>query len=211
LHGQGVCGNHYEFKTHSDLTANQGQIRLLPGTKRNIKAFIQWARDERCLGRDPSTQAFPIADAANLIRRHKTHKQFVKKSKNLSDAAKPEKFKTETKWTDWVPSFLNYLRTIPGRDGIPLRYICWENEAPDPTPNADFLDDYVNMAPLNGEAFTIDAADVHTYLVNFVAGNETAEAKMQAYEGQNNGRLNYIALKDHYEGVGVHALDITRA
>jgi hypothetical protein len=201
----------YEFKTHSDLTANQGQIRLLPGTKRNIKAFIQWARDERRLGRDPSTRAFPVADTANLIRRHKTHEQFVKKSSNLSDAAKPEKFKTETKWTDWVPSFLNYLRTIPGRDGIPLRYICRENEAPDPTPNADFLDDYVSMALLNGEAFTIDAADVHTYLVNFVAGNETAEAKMQAYEGQNNGRLDYIALKDHYEGVGVHALDITSA
>jgi hypothetical protein len=30
-----------EFKTYLDLTANQGQIRLLPGTKRNIKAFIQ--------------------------------------------------------------------------------------------------------------------------------------------------------------------------
>jgi hypothetical protein len=59
-----------------------------------------------------------------------------------------------------------------------LKYIRRENEAPDPTPNADFLDDYVNMAPLNGEAFAIDVADVHTYLVNFVAGNETAEAKM---------------------------------
>jgi hypothetical protein len=80
-----------------------------------------------------------------------------------------------------------YLRTIPGRDGIPLRYIFRENKAPDPTPNAYFLNDYVSMAPLNGEAFTINAADVHTYLVNFVAGNETAEAKMQAYEGQNNG------------------------
>jgi hypothetical protein len=202
-----------EFKTYSDLTINQGQIRLLPGTKRNTKAMIQWARDETRLGRDPSTRAFLVADTPNLIRRHKTHAQFVKKSYTVSDAAKPEKFKTETKWTDWVPSFLkNYLRVIPGRDGIPLKYICQENKAPDPTPNADFLVDYVNMAPLNGEAFAIDSADVlHTYLVNFVAGNETTEAKMQAYDGQNNGRLDFVALKDHYEGVGVHALDITRA
>jgi hypothetical protein len=215
---KGFLAIDYEFKTYLDLTANQGQIRLLPGTKRNIKAFIQWARDERRLGRDHSTRAFPVADTANLIRRHKTHEQFVKKSSNLSNAAKPEKFKTETKWTDWVPSFLNYIRTIPGRDGIPLRYICRENETPDPMPNVDllddyvdFLDDYVSMAPLNGEAFTIDTADVHTYLANFVAGNETAEAKMQAYEGQNNGRLDFIALKDHCEGAGVHALDMTRA
>jgi hypothetical protein len=94
--------------------------------------MIQWTRDETCIGRDPSTRAFPVTDTPNLIRRHKTHAQFVKKSSTLSDAAKPEKFKTETKWTDWVPSFLNYLRVIPGRDGIPLKYICRENEAPHP-------------------------------------------------------------------------------
>jgi hypothetical protein len=29
----------YEFKTYSDLTADQGQIRLLPGTKQNIKGL----------------------------------------------------------------------------------------------------------------------------------------------------------------------------
>jgi hypothetical protein len=106
---KGLLEIDYAFKTYSDLTANQGQIRLLSGTKRNIKAFIQWARDERRLGCDPSTRAFPVADTVNLIRRHKTHEQFVKKSSNLSGAAKPEKFKTETKWTDCIPSFLNYL------------------------------------------------------------------------------------------------------
>jgi hypothetical protein len=42
----------------------------------------------------------------------------------------------------------------------------------DPTPNTDFLDDFVIMAPLEGEAFAIDSAgDVHTYIVNFVVGN----------------------------------------
>jgi hypothetical protein len=102
---------------------------------------------------------------------------------------------------------MNYLRSIPGRDGVPLKYICRTSEEADPTPNVDFLDDYVSMAPLHGEACAIDAADVHTYLVNFVAGNETAEAKIQAYQAQNNERLDYVALKEHYEGVGVHALD----
>jgi hypothetical protein len=68
------------------------------------------------------------------------------------------------------------------------------------------------MAPLlEGEAFAIDSTGVHTYIVNFVAGNETAEAKLQAHEGQNDGRLDCIALCDHYKGVGVHALDITKA
>jgi hypothetical protein len=42
-----------EFKSYSDLTMNQGQIRVLPGTKRTIRAIIQWVRDGRRLGRDP--------------------------------------------------------------------------------------------------------------------------------------------------------------
>jgi hypothetical protein len=80
---------------------------------------------------------------------------------------------------------MNYLRTIPGeaRDGVPLKYVCRDNEISDPTPNTDFIDDYANTAPLEGEAFAIDSADVHTYVVNFVAGNKTAEAKIQSYGG----------------------------
>ena len=35
-----------DFKTYSNLTQGQGQIRLLSGIKRNIKAFIKWVRDE---------------------------------------------------------------------------------------------------------------------------------------------------------------------
>jgi hypothetical protein len=103
------------------------------------------------------------------------------------------------------------LRTIPGRDGVPLKYVCHTNDAEDPTPNADFLDDYIAMAPLVGEAFAIDAADVHTFIVNFISGNDTAEAKIQAHEDTKDGRLDYIALREHYKGVGLHTLDVTKA
>ena len=50
------------------------------------------------------------------------------------------------------------------------------------TPNGYFLDSYVSIESLNGEALTIDADDVHTLVVNFISVNETAEAKIQAYE-----------------------------
>ena len=30
-----------DFKTYSDLTQKQGQIRVTPGVKKNIKAFVQ--------------------------------------------------------------------------------------------------------------------------------------------------------------------------
>ena len=200
-----------DFKTYSELTIAQGQIRLLPGTKRNIKAFIQWVRDQRRLGLNPRDTAFPVLEAPNLLRRYKTHERFIKRSSTLAEAAKPDKFTNDTKWEDWSPTFINYLRTIPGRDGVPLSYICRKKDEADPEHHMDFLDDYVNMAPLEGEAFTIDAAQVHTFIMNFISGNQTAEAKIQAYLDMHNGRMDFKALKDYYEGVGVHSIQVTKA
>ena len=124
------------------------------------------------------------------MRRHKTHLQFLKNSGSLLDAAKPAKFSIDTKWEDWVQTFLNYLCLYPGQDGVPIKYICHSNDLPDPTPQPDFLDEYVNMAPLTGEAFVIDTATVHTLIVNLISGNTVAELKIQLYESNKNGRLD---------------------
>ena len=80
---------------------------------------------------------------------------------------------------------------MTGHDGVPLKYICRENDTPNPAPNADFLDDYINMASLTGEAYVIDSAQVHTFIVNFVSGNETAEAKIQSFAAQTDGRIYF--------------------
>ena len=167
---------HSDFKTYSDLTIGQGQIRLVPGIKNKIRAFIQWCRDKYRLGRDPANSPFPDAQTAALIRRYKTHEKYIKDSATIADAAKPEKFTSSTKWEDWAPTFINYLRAIPGRDGIPLKYVVRENNQPDPTPQLDFLDEYINMAPLNGLSYAIDAAQVHTFVLKLITGNEVAEA-----------------------------------
>jgi len=67
------------------------------------------------------------------------------------------------------------------------------------------------MAPLDGAAFVQDAQVVHTHIVNLIAGNTMAEAKIQAITDQQNGRLDFVALRNHYEGVGVHARDVQHA
>ena len=200
-----------DFKSFSTLTQVQGQIRLIPRVKKRIQAFVQWTRDEVRLGRDPHLTPFPVAMTSILIRRYNTHAQFIKKADTLTTAAKPAPFTKEVKWADWMPSFLNYLRTIPGRDGHPLKYICRERDQPDPTPNPDFIDDYVMMAPLNGEAYSIDSSEVFTLIVNFIAGNETAEAKIQPHVATTSGRDAFKALVAHYEGVGLHSVDIIAA
>jgi hypothetical protein len=109
------------------------------------------------------------------------------------------------KWTNWEPSFRNYLGTIPGCDGPPLSYVIRTNDQPDPTPHANFLDDYVVMAPVHGDAFSKDAATVHTLIVKLIAGNELA------YTAVIDGNLHFQALRDHFKGVGVLANDVTQA
>ena len=200
-----------DFKTYSGLTVNQGQIRLHPGTKRQIKAFIQWVKDKVRIGKDPSLTPFPVANTATLIRRYKSHTAFCEKSKRLSETAKPQMFTETTKWADWVPVFINFLKSLPGRHGVPLVYIVRDNDNALVVPNVDMLDDYVNQAPFNGEAFNADASEVHTYIVNFIAGNETAESKIMAFADQADGRLDFKALQDHYEGVGINAIAIKEA
>ena len=200
------------FKTYTDLTTAQGRIQIRPGVRKNIKAFVQWTRDELRLGRDPTLTPFPVGQVADLIRRYKTHEKYLADSKTLSEAAKPEKFKESTKWEDWKPTFLNYLRSIPGRDGVPLKYICRDKDEMDlVTASDDFLDDYVAAAPLTGNAYAIDTVQVHTFLLNFATGNDTAEAKIQGLNRPNDGREAFKRLIEHYEGVGIHAIDIREA
>ena len=83
----------------------------------------------------------------------------MEKSSDMSDAARPTKFTPTMKWDDWAPTFINYLRLLPGTDCVPLNYICREMDEPNPTRNVDFIDDYVMMAPIHyGEA--IRRADI---------------------------------------------------
>ena len=62
-----------------------------------------------------------------------------------------------------------------------------------------------------GESFDSDKNEVHTYIIHFIAGNSLAEAKIVSHGQSNSGRADYLALKNHFEGVGVNALEITKA
>ena len=67
------------------------------------------------------------------------------------------------------------------------------------------------MAPLSAATFAVESAEAHTYIVNFIAGNNTAESKIQAHTDDNDSRRDFIALKAHYQGVGINAIDVVQA
>ena len=167
-----------DLKMYSSLTVAQGQIRLQPGTKRGIKSFVQWTRDTIRTDRNPVTEPIVAFDNALLMKRYKTHRTFVQKSNSISTTASPSTFSVSTKWEDWFPTLINFLHTIPGRDGVPLDYVCRDNEAPDRAPRTDILNKYALQAPITGDAFNTDSAEVHTYITKFIAGNSTAESKV---------------------------------
>ncbi|CAJ1939808.1 unnamed protein product [Cylindrotheca closterium] len=200
-----------EFKTLAGSTIAQGQIRLMPAIKNNIRAFIQWCRDEIRMGRDPTTTPFPVVDAAKLLRRMKIHKQYVYGSKLMSQQALPQDFTNDVQWEDWCPTFENYLRTIPGRDGVPLSYIVRMNDTGMLTLHEDFLEIYINMAPHVGEAYVMDNAKVLVLLSKFIVGNTKAEATLQAINIAGNGREAFNALRTHNKGEGILASDIVEA
>ena len=66
-------------------------------------------------------------------------------------------------------------------------------------------------APLMGEAFNINAAEVHTFIVNLKAHNEEAESVIKVHEDKRDRRKYWKALKSRYEGIGVYSNDITKA
>ena len=74
----------------------------------------------------------------------------------------------------------------------------------------DFIDEYVDKAPLTGQAYFTDSVEVNTYIIKFTPSNPVAEANMVQNAQKNDGRIDFIALKKHYKGVGVHAVEIVK-
>lgn len=200
-----------DLKAYADLPANGGRIRFAPAIRTALKAFIYWVQHEYRMSRDPTDMAFPAGDIANIMKRARTQQRFIENKKLMADAAKPKEFTAETKWSEWEPTLVGYLRALPGRDGVPLSYIIRRNDDPDPTPRTDFLDEYVANAPFDGEAYNVDNVEVATLIKSFLVGNTEAETKIQTLDDPTNGRAVYQTLHETYAGQGIFAIDLAEA
>ena len=189
-----------DMKSYSYLTTANGKIVLNPGVKKNIKCFMAWCKDEIRMGRKPSLiAAFPLGNITT--NRYMTHKKFVDNSYVNSKSAIPKTSSMDVKWIEWKLTFENYLRTLPGRNDVPIKYVIRSNKAPNAMPQLDMMDEYINMTPLEGEAYVQDNIQVMTLLANFLVNNYEAEAEVQALNKPNDGRATFVRLMEHYEGV----------
>ena len=86
-----------DFKNNSYLTVAQGQIRLTPGVKRNIQAYIQIVMDEIHMGRDPKSEQFDIGETGTLLRRFNTHNKYIHKIKDITRSCKTSSIQEHNK------------------------------------------------------------------------------------------------------------------
>ena len=66
------------------------------------------------------------------------------------------------------------------------------------------------LAKAISEAYTIDASEVHTFIVILIAQKEESEYVIKVHEDKSDGRKDWKALKSCYEGIGVYSNYITK-
>ena len=86
-----------------------------------------------------------------------------------------------------------------------------DNKNPNPTPHQDFLEEYVRMAPLNGDASNEDRKQVLGLLNKFIVGNNQAEGVVKPLNTTTDGRGAFLAVKHKFEGQGLMMNRLTLA
>ena len=125
------------------------------------------------MGRDLINTMFNSGDniVPNLMRRQTKFNNWLAKASEKTKFARPNFFTEYTKWMDWKEPLINFLRTQPGRNGVPLNCVIDDILKPIIRNNVQLLDDYVDSEPLMSKYFPTDSAEVYTYIFNFIIEN----------------------------------------
>ena len=199
------------LKTFNELPQAQGQVRMMPGAQRNIRAFVQFISHRARQDLPLDEVVYDTTMQVEMFDMRRDHERFIDQSETLAKSAKPASFKTTSVWFDWSKLCVNYLRLIPGQNGVPLSYVVRDNEGPDRSEKPTFLDVYEATAPLKGAAFNADTAEAFILIKALVTGNTEAETTVNIHENDRNGRAAFADLRIKYEGVGIHAVARTSA
>ena len=152
----------------------------------------------------PAAVHFNVIYRKDLIERYNTHKQWTEDASTMANNATFKSLTKNMEWMDWRSTLVNFLNSKPGRNRVPLNYVVRDNKGTVVRNNINFLDNYVNKATLTGISFSSDASNVHSYLVLLISENSAAEQKIIPNKSRSDGRVNFMALKEYYEGVGAN-------
>ena len=133
-------------------------------TKR-LLAFVHWVQDFNRVSLEPSIVSLEkgafLTQLNIATERAAVRKILETQSDAKSKAASPGPLISEAVWKDWEPKFENYLSCILGVTGVPLLYVIRKEVLPDRTTSyADWIEQTIQQAPLDGTAYYADRVTV---------------------------------------------------
>ena len=167
----------------SEKTIAAGNISFGLRQTNILKANIHWDQDFRRISRIPSkigisTAAKFRAEIEAAIQRARIKNHSLEESSSLRKAANPGNIKWHKDWITWYRALNNYLLTIIGQDGVPLRYVIKESAEPDYTMESqtdyDFYLLFIDCMSLTGLTYKKYSRKVNQLIHGFVQ-DETAE------------------------------------
>ncbi len=112
----------------------------------------------------------------------------------------PVEYKARSKWKPFKEGAIAYFSSVKGAHNIPLAYIIWDREIPDP--NAVYQTEYhrlISITPLAGIEYEDDNGHVFDFLKSWTL-NSPAWTWMRAFNHTRNGRASWQVLVNHFEG-----------
>ena len=125
---------------------------------------------------------FPTRDRYDLIYRYNTHRQWMIDDDGMTNNTMHKAFTYKMMWIYRKVMLINFLKSHPGRNGVPLNYVLRDNANPIARNNPNFLDDYADKTLLRGKLFTHDAAKAHSYIIPLISYNNISGQKYLSHK-----------------------------
>ena len=110
------------------------------------------------MGLNPVLTRLLVVNASVYIKIYKHHENYIKNSKTFTETAKTEYFTNKVNFIEWYHTLINFLHAIPVSSGILLSYIYRLINVIIRATYRYFIDEYVDRAPLTGQAYQTYAA-----------------------------------------------------
>ena len=193
-------------KDFGSRTQNNGRFHIGSKRAKKLKGFVHWIQDFYRVSEDPTIVGLNEHTFTNALedsqKRANVRRSLKDNSDTASKAADPGPLKSEKQWREWEEKFENFLGTIIGVNGIPLKYVIRENETPDTTTvHPNFVAKTVACAPLTGEYFLADRQAVFNYIVSFTTGQPSGDW-IKSTLRYCDGRRSMEALRNNFADEG---------
>ena len=200
--------------SYSKRTVAEGRIHFGLARIRRLKALIHWVQDFGRVSEEPTLddldQASFRAELKTAASRAEIRSKSKDTSESLSSEASPGMLESEKDWVKWSTGLTNMLGIMLGVTGVPLVYVIRSNDDPEPEGHNTFVQKCIACAPLHGPTYEADARTVHLLIESLTTGTPS-EQWLKDHKNEQDGRVDFQALTDHYQGEGNTSRRISEA